>query len=584
MDSTYTYAKERRRFGRECLFAEQNKVIESIPPDPQAAQQFIRRNPVADGTQLAKQFAASEANTVNAEYRSHGAHHSEGGWPKDVNMLDEEQTLRHRKKIERDDQYAIQLNRLLAPMLHAVQQNNAVQLYENYFDAADPVPAVEQPSAKTVQCFRNPSRADQPAAAAIYLSFSPDGGTEMAVAYARTGYQAVQLPDPSSYVWRLDNPQRPLQKLHCPAAACLAVEYNARDGRLLAGGLIDGKVCVWDSRTGGAPTHLTRTECSHRTRCTAVQWLHAKSNALFYSGSADGQLLTWDMRKMLAPVESLVCDPMRGDRQSLAAAYGVSVLEYEYTMPNKYLVGTEEGAVFFGNRKGSTPAERLYARMQCNSGPVRALERNPMFGRYFATVGEYRVKVFSEECRDNPVLWMCNRRCELTCGTWSRTRGSLLIAGRADGVLDCWDLLVSRREPVVALRVAAGARLERCRAHETGKWVACGDANGEVFLVELSEGLRGTGKAEKALLAAMLERETRREKIMEAKMKELKLRDKQAAEARAEETGGDGREEPVEGGGRAAQEEPGDERARVKAEFLEVVLAEQKRRDAMNKY
>lgn len=34
-----------------------------------------------------------------------GMNHTEGGWPREVNPTDEEQTLRFRKKIEKDETY-----------------------------------------------------------------------------------------------------------------------------------------------------------------------------------------------------------------------------------------------------------------------------------------------------------------------------------------------------------------------------------------------------------------------------------------------------------------------------------------------
>lgn len=40
-----------------------------------------------------------------AKYTQSGANHSEGGWPKDVNILDPEATQRYRRKIEKDDGY-----------------------------------------------------------------------------------------------------------------------------------------------------------------------------------------------------------------------------------------------------------------------------------------------------------------------------------------------------------------------------------------------------------------------------------------------------------------------------------------------
>jgi dynein intermediate chain 2 len=44
-------------------------------------------------------------NTLRAEYMSQGMNHFEGGWPKDINPAEHDQTMRFRKKIEKDDSY-----------------------------------------------------------------------------------------------------------------------------------------------------------------------------------------------------------------------------------------------------------------------------------------------------------------------------------------------------------------------------------------------------------------------------------------------------------------------------------------------
>ena len=46
-----------------------------------------------------------EINTFRAEYLSQGMNHFEGGWPKDINPAENDQTMRFRKKIEKDDAY-----------------------------------------------------------------------------------------------------------------------------------------------------------------------------------------------------------------------------------------------------------------------------------------------------------------------------------------------------------------------------------------------------------------------------------------------------------------------------------------------
>jgi len=44
-------------------------------------------------------------NTERFECESRGMNHTEGGWPKDINPAEIEQTMRFRKKIEKDEQY-----------------------------------------------------------------------------------------------------------------------------------------------------------------------------------------------------------------------------------------------------------------------------------------------------------------------------------------------------------------------------------------------------------------------------------------------------------------------------------------------
>lgn len=86
-------------------------------------------------------------------------------------------------------------------MLTAISQNNAVNIYERYFDELEPVPIEEKSSARTVQCYRHPS-VEEPSAA-NHINFSPDGGKEMIVAYANVIYQAKQIEDQSAYIWNL---------------------------------------------------------------------------------------------------------------------------------------------------------------------------------------------------------------------------------------------------------------------------------------------------------------------------------------------------------------------------------------------
>jgi dynein intermediate chain 2 len=74
-------------------------------PDDTASQNYIVKNPVDVGIQVSKDFSEHEVNTIRFETENRSINHVEGGWPKDVNPLEPEQTIRYRKKVEKDETY-----------------------------------------------------------------------------------------------------------------------------------------------------------------------------------------------------------------------------------------------------------------------------------------------------------------------------------------------------------------------------------------------------------------------------------------------------------------------------------------------
>lgn len=60
---------------------------------------------------------------MRAEYMSNGMNHIEGGWPKDVNTADEEQTKRYRRKIEKDEGYTHTMMQLCKVLLFLYKRN-----------------------------------------------------------------------------------------------------------------------------------------------------------------------------------------------------------------------------------------------------------------------------------------------------------------------------------------------------------------------------------------------------------------------------------------------------------------------------
>merc|ERR1711915_687754 len=73
------------------------------------------------------------------------------------------------------------------------------------------------------------------------------------------------------------------------------------------------------------------------------------------------------------------------------------------------------------------------------------------------------------------------------------------------------------------------------RCQEAGRSLAVGDRSGAITLLSLSDALVDLQKDEKSTCNALFERETRREKILESKARELKLKERERNRPKAQE-------------------------------------------------
>ncbi|XP_055703785.1 dynein intermediate chain 3, ciliary-like [Phlebotomus papatasi] len=519
MEIQYVYQKERRDFGKQCFFADKNELLFSEGPNRGTFKEYIQRNPMDRETQKSRQMSASEANTERAVFEHKGINHTEGGWPKDVNLADPEQTVRYKRKIEKDESYIVQVMSLTKPMEHCIFQNNAVNIYENYFEDLEPAPLVEKCSSRTVNVYRDPSAIQRNV---THLSWSPDSG-KLAVSHCnRDFHEDRSSQSKNSYIWEIENPNAPLQTFE-PPSAIVCLEYNQKDPSSLVSGMFSGQVAGWDTRHGKKPIALTDREVSHRDPVNSVLWINSKSGTEFFSGSSDGQVIWWDTRKINEPLDRLLLDPIKTDEQNLDRSYGCSVLEYETTIPTRFMCGSEQGMLFSCNRKGKSPSEKINIRIMCHLGPIYTVARNPAFVKNFLTVGDWTARIWSEDCRESAIIWTKNHSCLLTCGEWSSTKVSMFYISRMDGVLDAWDLLQQQNDPVLSVKVC-DEPIRCLRSHEAGRLISVGSQKGATYLIEVSENMSFSTRNDKPLFTAMLEREAKREKILEAKLRELKLK------------------------------------------------------------
>ncbi|XP_006795297.1 dynein intermediate chain 3, ciliary isoform X1 [Neolamprologus brichardi] len=565
MEIVYVYSKLRSEFGRQCLFSDRPaELLLDLLPDPSLTLRFIQKSPRDQAVQACWETSEHQVNTERFETGSCGINHVEGGWPKDINPAEMEQTIRVRKKVEKDESYINSVLQLGRVMEHCIRQNNAVDIYQECFEDEEVVEEIQEPpSAKTVNIFRDPNEIKRTVTS---LSWQPDGGRKLAVAYSCLEFQKSSKDiSLDSYIWDIENPNRPEMMLK-PASPLVCLNYNPKDSHTLVGGSYNGQIAFWDTRKGNQPVEFSSLEHSHRDPVYKIIWLQSKTGTDAFSASTDGQVLWWDVRKLAEPTECLVLDPSR--EGNLDQALGAVSLEFEPTMPTKFMVGTEQGLVISCNRKAKTPAEKIVCTYDSHHGPIYALQRNPFFPKNFLTVGDWTARIWSEDIKESSIMWTKYQMSYLRDACWSPVRPSVFFTVKMDGVLDVWDILFKQSDPTLSLKVCDKS-LYSLSVQDNGRLVACGSQLGEATLLEICSGLSNLQKNEKSLLAAMFERESKREKILEARQREVRLKERSRSEQSREEEAG--REE--------GEEDPKQLIARAESDFYSLVEAEVKRRE-----
>ncbi|XP_023986002.2 dynein axonemal intermediate chain 2 [Physeter macrocephalus] len=565
MEIVYVYVKKRSEFGKQCNFSDRQAELNiDIPPNPELAKQFVERNPVDTGIQCSTSMSEHEANTERFEMDTRGVNHIEGGWPKDVSPLELEQTIRFRKKVEKDENYINTITQLGSIMEHCIKQNNAIDIYQEYFDDEDAVEVMEEaPSAKTVNVFRDPQEIKRPA---THISWHPDGNRKLAVAYSCLNFQrAPEGMSNESYIWDLENPNRPETALK-PSSPLVTLEYSPKDSHVLLAGCYNGQIACWDTRKGSLVAELSTIEFSHRDPVYGTIWLQSKTGTECFSASTDGQVMWWDVRKLSEPTDVAIMDITK--KGQLENALGAVSLEFESTLPTKFMVGTEQGVVISCNRKAKTSAEKIVCTFSGHHGPIYALQRNPFYPKNFLTVGDWTARIWSEDSRESSIMWTKYHMAYLTDGAWSPVRPAVFFTTKMDGTLDIWDFVFKQCDPALSLKVCDEA-LFCLRLQDNGCFIACGSQLGTTTLLEVSNGLCTLQRNEKNMVSSIFERETRREKILEARHREMRLKEKGKAEGKVDGLSG---EEPALNLEELVTE--------AEEEFFDVIFTELKKREA----
>lgn len=189
MEITYSYLKKRIDFGKQPFFCEvPAHLVDSISPDTVEQKRYGLRNPVNKEVQVYEPMSENYVNTKRVVLHEQGINHTEGGWPEGVNFLDEEAVLRYKRRFERDDTYISAILENYSKLSHCIKQNNAIEMYQMYFDDMPTEQPVEKSAIITRNVFKDKDDGQRPVAC---LDWTAEDDSKIVVAYCDKKYPVL---------------------------------------------------------------------------------------------------------------------------------------------------------------------------------------------------------------------------------------------------------------------------------------------------------------------------------------------------------------------------------------------------------
>lgn len=510
----------------------------------------------------------TQVNTERVNMDTKKMYHFEGGWPSDMDVTEEKARQNYiKKKLEKDPQTTADIftdscRDMCRNVKDIIKMNKQIDMFEEYFEGEVPDHNIEKLSVKTALLFKDPEKGHKRCINKI--SWHPDGPNKLAGAYCMMRFHKP-MADLSckSFVWDLTSPNAPIHSI-CPPSPITALAYNHKNVDDIAFGTYSGRVGFVDVRKDNNRISLDQisdVEESHHEPVMDVIWLSSKLNNEFVTSSSDGKIMWWDNRKLSKPIDKLYICESEGSKAEDGTPLNIiggTSMEFVPDHGPKYLIGTEKGSIMLANKKPKKAAELNYnvsygLNIGRHLGPIYSIKRNPTNLKYFMSVGDWSVNLWEEETKA-PIMKTRYHQSYLTDGCWSPQRPGVFFVTRKDGWLDIWDYYYRQNEvafshkvsesPLTTIKVnnVTGTSQIGVSHHDNGKFVAVGDNEGTITLIELCKTLYEPQPHEQATLGEIFLREKSREDHLKTQRmnsdnkKKNQAKEKEMMEKQAEQT------------------------------------------------
>ncbi len=111
---------------------------------------------------------------------------------------------------------------------------------------------------------------------------------------------------------------------------------------------------------------------------------------------------------------------------------------------SKFYCATEEGDLVYADWTSEKVSEEKASKVEfatnAHYGSICDLERSPFFPEIFLSAGGWSFNIWKEKMTAGPLVSSAPSNSNVTSAKWSPSRPGVFYIGRADGVLEVWDL------------------------------------------------------------------------------------------------------------------------------------------------
>jgi len=137
----------------------ETKIVGSFAPNPRQEEDYILRNPNKVVLDNIPSLSEHRVNTERVATNNHTMQHVVGGWPKEVDHTEVNDVNKYMRKMIKEPTlgYAQATRDLVSGAERCIEQNNVIDLFEEYFDGEDPEFMSEPITTKTLMIFKDPA-------------------------------------------------------------------------------------------------------------------------------------------------------------------------------------------------------------------------------------------------------------------------------------------------------------------------------------------------------------------------------------------------------------------------------------------